>query len=103
MDLPPGTAADDIGKFDGRYTLTVGALNAKLDELVLVGGGRGAAPAAAEQAAERRGEKGGQAVAGRKAAVLAELMQLTTPRQMRWIVQIILGNLKARLQVFDEV
>ena len=51
-----------------------------------------------EQAAERRGEKGGQAVAGRKAAVLAELMQLTTPRQMRWIVQIILGNLKARLQ-----
>ena len=50
-----------------------------------------------EQAAERRGEKGGQAVAGRKAAVLAELMQLTTPRQMRWIVQIILGNPKARL------
>lgn len=98
MDLPPGTAAADVGKFDGRYTLTVGALNAKLDELVLVGGGRGAAPAAAEQAAERRGEKGGQAVAGRKAAVLAELMQLTTPRQMRWIVQIILGNPKARLQ-----
>lgn len=51
-----------------------------------------------EQAAERREEKGGQAIAGRKAAVLAELMQLTTPRQMRWIVQIILGNLKARLQ-----
>lgn len=50
MDLPPGTAAEDVGKFDGRYTLTVGALNAKLDELVLVGGGRGAAPAAAEQA-----------------------------------------------------
>lgn len=97
MDLPPGTAEQDVAKFDGRYTLTVGSLNAKLDELVLVGGGRGAAPHAAEQAAERRVEKGGQAVMGRKAAVLAELMQLTTPRQMRWIVQIILGNLKARL------
>ena len=50
MDLPPGTAVADVGNFDGRYTLTVCALNAKLDELVLVGGGRGAAPAAAEQA-----------------------------------------------------
>ena len=97
MDLPPGTAAEDVAKFDGRYTLTVGALNAKLDELVLAGGGRGAAAHAAEQAAERRAEKGSQATMGRKAAVLAELMQLTTPRQMRWIVQIILGSLKARL------
>ncbi|KAK9834174.1 hypothetical protein WJX81_005346 [Elliptochloris bilobata] len=83
-------------EYDGRFTLTVGKLNDKLDELVVAGGGRGAA-AHAEKVAERRGEKGGQAAKAAKAAVLRELMDLTTPRQMRWIVQIILGNLKVGL------
>ena len=86
MDKPKGTK-DTEGRFKGRFTLTVGDLNAKLDELVAAGGGRGIAVR----------QQGGDnaAAAGKRAAVLRSLMQATTPTQMRWIVQIIIGNLKA--------
>ncbi len=86
MDKPKGTK-DTEGRFKGRFTLTVGDLNAKLDELVAAGGGRGVAVR----------QQGGDnaAAAGKRAAVLRSLMQATTPTQMRWIVQIIIGNLKA--------
>lgn len=86
MDKPKGTK-DTEGRFKGRFTLTVGDLNAKLDELVAAGGGRGIA--VRQQGADSA------AAAGKRAAVLRGLMQATTPTQMRWIVQIIIGNLKA--------
>lgn len=85
MDKPRGTA--DAEKFKGRFTLTVGKLNELLDELVVAGGGRGA------PMQQREAEAG--AVVGKKATVLRSVMQATTPKQMRWIVLIILGNLKA--------
>ena len=77
MDKPKGTK-DTEGRFKGRFTLTVGDLNAKLDELVAAGGGRGIA--VRQQGADNA------AAAGKRAAVLRSLMQATTPTQMRWIV-----------------
>ena len=88
-DLPASASREDAEAYLGRFTLKVGALNALLDELVVAGGsGYGRAAKAAAQ--------GGGGAAATKADVLSRMMRQTTPKQMRWVVQIILGNLKAR-------
>ena len=91
-DLPASASREDAEAYLGRFTLKVGALNALLDELVVAGGsGYGRAAKAAAQ-----GDSGAGAAAATKADVLSRMMRQTTPKQMRWVVQIILGNLKAR-------
>ena len=68
--------------------LTIGELNRQLDRLArsdAAGAGQGAAADAANRA------KAGEVRVG----ILRHLLRITTPRQMRWIVQLILRELKA--------
>ena len=89
LDLPVSASHEDAEVYKDRFNLKVGALNALLDELVVAGGsGYGRAAKASAQ--------GSGTAAATKADVLGRMMRSTTPKQMRWIVQIILGNLKAR-------
>ncbi len=88
-DLPASASREDAEAYLGRFTLKVGALNALLDELVVADrSGRFA----------KASPQGGGAAAATKADVLGRIMRQTTPKQMRWIVQIILGKLKARCE-----
>ncbi len=91
-DKPASASHEDAEAYTGRFHLKVGALNALLDELVVAGGsGYG-------RAAKASAQGGGGAAAATKADVLSRMMRQTTPKQMRWVVQIILGNLKARCE-----
>ena len=89
LDLPAGATHEDDEAYAKRFHLKVGALNALLDELVVAGRFGRAAKASAQ---------GGGGAAATKADVLGRIMRQTTPKQMRWIVQIILGKLKARCE-----
>ena len=68
--------------------LTVGELNSQLDKLArsdAAGAGRGAAADA-----ETRAKAGDLRI-----GILRHLLRVTTPRQMRWIVRLILREMKA--------